>query len=158
MVPELPHGATVLLDSSALVYLVEGEPDSPRRRAMELFIDRARAEGLRLAASTAAWAELLEAPVAAGDRELAARYRRLLSDSSLIVLRELDVAVAERAALLAASIKGPSRKSVSSYDLLHLATAIEIGAAAVLTNDGPWASVPGCPPLLLVDELAAEEY
>jgi predicted nucleic acid-binding protein len=151
-----PPGAVILVDSSALVYLIEDPEGSLRREAVAGFLERAKDEGLCLAASTAAWAELLEAPFAAGDQALAARYRVLLSDSSRIALRELDVAVAERAALIAASLKGPRRRGVSSYDFLHIATAIELGAAAVLTNDGAWASVPGCPPLILVDELVAE--
>jgi predicted nucleic acid-binding protein len=150
-----PPGSTVLVDSSALVYLVEGESGSPRRRAVEAVFERAKAGELRLVASTAAWAELLEAPLAAGDLELAARYRRRLADSSLIVLREVDVAVAERAAAVAASLKGPRRRGLSSFDLIHIATAIELRADAVLTNDEAWRGVPLCPPLLLVDELAA---
>lgn len=150
-----PSGSMVLVDSSALVYLVEGEPLSPRRRAVEAVLERAKAGEIGLVASTMAWAELLESPLAAGDPELAARYRRLLADSSLIVLREVDVAVAERAAALAASLKGPRRRSLSTGDLIHIATAIELGADAVLTNDEDWGAAPGCPPLLLVDELAA---
>jgi predicted nucleic acid-binding protein len=118
--------------------------------------DRAKAGELKLVASTAVWAELLEAPIAAKRSELAASYRRLLSDSSLIVLREVDVAIAERAAALAASLPQARRRGLSSFDLVHIATAIELDAKAVLTNDEAWRSVPYCPPLLLVDELAAE--
>lgn len=146
-----------MLDSSALVYLLEGESGSPRRNAVERFLERERSGGPRLAASTIVWTELLERPLAERDEALASRYRGFLADSGRIVLREVDVAVAERAAAIAASLKGASRRKFSGYDLIHIATAIELSAKAVLTNDEAWASVPHCPPLLLVDELAAEE-
>jgi predicted nucleic acid-binding protein len=145
----------VLVDSSALVYLVEGEASSPRRAAVEGFFAEAASKGTRLVASVFAWTELLASPLARGDRGLAENYRRLLSDSKLLILREIDVAVAEGAAALSASLPPAQRRSISSGDLLHIATAIVLKADAVLTNDEAWRSVSRCPPVLLVDELAA---
>jgi predicted nucleic acid-binding protein len=153
---DLPHGALVLVDSSALVYLIEGEASSPRRKAVERFLAELETKAARVVASTLAWTELLEGPLSRGDSALAARYRSLLADSSRIVLREVDVAVAQAAAELAAALPSARKKSISSGDILHIATAVAIGAAAVLTNDEAWRSVPRCPPLILVDELAAE--
>jgi predicted nucleic acid-binding protein len=143
----------VLADSSALLYLVEGSPG--RRAAVERFLEESAAGGTRIIASAVAWAELLERPLARGDTELAARYRRLLS-SSRIELRVIDVAVAERAAALGASLPRSARRALSDADLFHIATAIVAGADAILGNDEAWGSVPDCPPLLLVDELAFE--
>jgi predicted nucleic acid-binding protein len=153
--PSLTRGSLVLADSSALVYLEEGEIDSPRRAALENFLARAAETGVRLAASTVAWAELLAAPIARDDRGLADRYRILLSDSSRIFLREVDVAVAEEAAAVSASLPPALRRTISGNDLIHIATALVLEADAVLTNDEAWRSVPRCPPILLVDELAA---
>jgi predicted nucleic acid-binding protein len=155
-IPLVAAGSLVLVDSSALIYLVEGEASSPRRRAVEGFFAKAALKGARFVASTLAWAELLEAPLARGDAPLATRYRSFLSDSSRIVLREVDVAVAEEAAALSASLPAARRRSLSTGDLIHIATAIVLGAEAVLTNDEAWREAPRCPPLLLVDELAAE--
>jgi predicted nucleic acid-binding protein len=154
---DLPEGSIVLLDSSALVYLVEGEPGSPRRRAVEAFLAEAASRGIRLAASTLVWAELLEKPLASGLPELATRYRSLLSDSSRIELRVVDVAVAEGAAALSASLAPALRRALSEADLVQVATARLLGALAVLGNDEAWRGVPGCPRLILVDELAFEE-
>jgi predicted nucleic acid-binding protein len=148
-------GAVVLVDSSALVYLVEGERSSTRRAAVERFFAEATSKGTRLVASTIVWAELLEGPLTSGARESADAYRRLLADSSRIELREVDVAVAEAAAGLAAALPGAKRRSISSGDILHVATAIAIGAASILTNDEAWRAISRCPPLILVDELAA---
>lgn len=151
-----PLGSTVLVDSSALVYLVEGAEGSPRRSAVERFFARAEAGSPRLVASTIAWLELLEKPLAAGDGALADRYRALLADSSRIELRVVDVAVAEGAAALSASLPPELRRRLSHADLVHMATAILLGATAILGNDEAWRSVPGCPALILVDELVFE--
>jgi predicted nucleic acid-binding protein len=154
MLPGIDPGSIVLVDSSSLVYLIEGEPGSARRGAMEGFLAEAAAAPWRLVASTIAWAELLEKPLAAGDAELAARYRGLLADSARIQLLVVDVAVAERAAALAAVLPPALRRRLSGDDVLHIATALVAGASAILCNDGAWRELPSCPPVLLVDELA----
>jgi predicted nucleic acid-binding protein len=150
---DLPAGALVLVDSSALVYLIEGAPGSARRSAVERFFDEAETRPWRVIASTLAWAELLEKPLAAGLPELAARYRGILADSSRVELRVVDVAVAEQAAALSASLSPSLRRALSSADVLHIATAIVAGARAIFGNDEAWRGVPLCPPLILVDEL-----
>ena len=155
MIADFPSGSIVLVDSSALVYLVEGESGSLRRRAVEDFAAESLERGWRLIASTLAWTELLEKPLAAGDSALADRYRALLSGWS-VELRVVDVAVAEGAAALSAALAPARRRSLSQADFIHMATAIAAGARAVLGNDESWRGVPGCPPLVLVDELAAE--
>jgi predicted nucleic acid-binding protein len=152
-----PRGlSAVLVDSSALVYLTELDAGAPRRAAVERFLESAAERGTRVFASTVAWAELLEAPLARGDEALATRCRSLLSDSRRIVLREVDVEVAEAAAAVSASLPPERRRKLSANDCIHIATALVVGASAVLTNDEAWRSVPRCPRLILVDELAAE--
>ena len=151
---ELPDGALILVDSSALVYLVEGEAGSPRRGAVESFFSEAGVRGWTVIASTIIWKELLEKPLAMDQGELAARYRRVLSDSSRIELRVVDVAVAEEAAVLAASLASALRRGLSPADLVHVATAIVAGANAILGNDADWRRIPRCPPVILIDELA----
>ena len=146
----LAPGSLVLLDSGPIVYLVEGNP-GPRPAVAASFLEAADSGALRLAVSAIAWSELLEGPLSAGDEALAARYRRLLADSRRILVVPVDVAVAEEAARLGA---GGGRKPLGLADRIHVATAIVIGAEAVLTNDEAWASEPACPRVLLVDELA----
>ena len=157
MYPNLAAGALVLVDSSAIVYLAEGEAGTPRRRAVESFFSRADAGELRLAASTMVWAELLARPLERGDSRLADRYRILLSDSSRITLREVDVEVAQAAAAVSASLAPAQRRKISQTDIVHVATALAVGADAILTNDEAWTSIPRCPRLLLVDDIAAGE-
>jgi predicted nucleic acid-binding protein len=168
----LQKGDLVLLDSTSLVYLLEGgtgEVAGKRRHAtVRDFVDAARGGGIDLVASTLAWTEVLRGPLARGDAAQAAAARRLLSDSATIRLEAPDVAVAEEAAALI-SPGGGAGGSPGLADAVHLATAMVLGAAAVLTNDGAWRAVleravpamgrggtkgRGLPRVLLVDELA----
>jgi predicted nucleic acid-binding protein len=144
-------GSVVLVDASALVYLVEGGDGNPRRAAVARFFEAAARGELGLLVSAVAWAELLEGPLRSGDAGLAARCRALLADSSRIKVEPVDVAIAEEAALLRA------RRGLGLADCIHIATARVLGADAALTNDEAWRRVPECPPVLLVDELAFDE-
>jgi predicted nucleic acid-binding protein len=147
----------LLLDANCLVYLIEG--DGERRERVELFLEGAGRAGLVATVSAIAWAELLEAPLRRGDGALAARYRRLLADSERIRVEPVDAAIAEEAARLGAG------SGLALGDALHLATALVLGARAVLSNDAAW---PGAleavlakeakrPLVLLVDELFVDE-
>lgn len=145
-----PRPTIVLVDSSALAYLVEGAPGSPRRRAAERFLEETRSSGATVVASAIAWTELVEGPLKAGDCDLADRYRSLLADSSKIRVECVDVAIAEEAASLRA------RRTLGFADSIHIATARVLGADAVLTNDEQWREVPECPRVCLVDEFVFE--
>ena len=68
----------------------------------------------------------------------------------------MDVAVAERAAVLSASLAPALRRRLSPADLVHMTTALVLGASAVLGNDEAWREIPSCPPVIPVDELAFE--
>ena len=167
---DLAPGSRVLVDSSALVYLVE---DVPRRgAAVSAFLDLVKASGGRPFASVLVMTELMSRPLSRGDSELALRYRRFLADSSLLVLVPVDAEVSERAAAVLAggsfeprarglpgfrpADPGSSRFGVSFADAVQLATALVHGADAILTNDEAWRDVPEAPPVFLVDEIAAE--
>ena len=149
---DLPEGCLVLVDAGPLVYYLEEGPGSPRGSVFASFAAAARAGSLRLAASALAWTELLAGALAKGDAAGAGACRSLLADSSLIRIEPIEVSIAEGAALLLAS----TRPRLGLADAFHIATAASIGAGAVLTNDEAWRRVPGCPRVLLVDELAFE--
>jgi predicted nucleic acid-binding protein len=151
---DLASGSVALIDSSALVYLVEGEAGSPRRGAVESFFAAAAEARARVVASTIVWMEALAKPLAENDVKLATRYRSVLSDSSRIELIVVDVAIAERATAIRAALPEGARRRISQTDALHIATAIECRATTLLTNDEAWRSVPACPRVYLVDELA----
>lgn len=142
----LRRGDALLVDASPLIYFMEDS--GARHRAVEAFLALAAEAELRLLASTIVWAELLRGPLASARPALADGYRRLLADSSRIVLSPVDVAVADEAARLMAL------RGLPLADALHVATARTLAVAAILGNDESWREVPECPPLLLVDELA----
>jgi predicted nucleic acid-binding protein len=152
----LGPGDLVLVDSGPLIYL-SGPSADRRRETVEAFLEAAKAGGLGLVASTLAWTEVLRGCLSSGDTAAAEAARRFLSDSALIRLEPLDVAVAEEAAALLAA------RRIELADAIHVATAIVAGARAMLTNDEAWRDLAldrgkkggrGLPRALLVDELA----
>lgn len=155
----LPDGAPLLLDSSALIVLLEGGGEG--RRTMETLIELGREGRLRLLASVAAMVELLRNPATP---ELALAYRRLLADSRNLELLVVDARAAELAASLLAALdrRRPGKAEAAARgarfaDALHLAGALSTGCRAVLTGDEGWAELaPSELRVILLDELAAE--
>ena len=150
----LGPGALVLLDSNPLIYRVEGGT-AARAGVLDLFLEAAGRGRIGLVASTLVWTEVLTRPQALEDKAVADSYRRILADSSRLVLAALDVAIAEETARLLG--RGLGRLGLA--DAVHLATARIRGVAAILTNDSAWRDRaldkdPGLPRILLVDELA----
>jgi predicted nucleic acid-binding protein len=147
--PGLDRGSLLVLDTNALVYLVEG---SDRRRGfMKAVWEEGRGGRFRFAVSALAWTELLAKPLSQGDEVGAERWRRLLAETPCLEVAGFDVAVAETAALLRA------RSGLALADAATLATALVLGAEALLTNDEAVAAAAvagGGPRGLLIDELA----
>lgn len=150
----LRRGDLVLFDTAPLIYLIEGGAtegkfrenipgstrEADRRSVSRFFASAARAGDLRLAASALAWTECLAGPLAEGDRGRADQFRQVLADSTFIRVEAVDVAVAEEAACLIGRSPRGGRSGLGFADCVHLATAVVIGAAAVLTNDEAWRS------------------
>ncbi len=142
-----------LLDSSALVYLLEGS--LARRKVVAGYLEAASLGRASFWVSAMAWMEVLSPGRDRGEGKergtaSADDYRRLLSDSARIQTRVVDVAVAEEAARLRRLYR------LGSMDAIHIATARVIGVTGILGNDADWRLCPECPELLLIDELAFE--
>jgi len=150
------EGELVLVDSSALIYLIDEPEGSARGFAVGAFVEAAQAGLIRLAASAIAWTELLAGPIASADGERADRFRSFLANSAIVRIEPLDVAIAEEAARLRGAGAARRKAGLELADAVHIATAIVIRADAVLTNDEAWKLVPGCPRVLLVDDIAAD--
>lgn len=114
------------LDSSVLIYLLEGDPR--RASAVGAVLDEAAATGAACILATVGIAEVLAGPARAGDavgfEMLAAAVRGLGLEHPI-----LDTATAEDAAW----IRGGS--GIALPDATHLACARAAGATAFLTND-----------------------
>lgn len=130
----LPDGAVVLVDTAPWIYLLQDHPDFAPRFA-GLFV--AAEEGaLELALSTITLAEVLTGPCKAGQMALAKRYEKALTCYQVV---PLSVAVASEAARLRA------RYGLKLPDATQLASALDIGAAALVTHDRDFSAVQGLP-------------
>lgn len=124
--PELPDGATVLIDTNPLVYWLEGHPLAARFEPIFAAIDAGR---LLAMITPITLAEVLSGPLRAGDEALAERYRRALTDNPGWTLCEIDAEIAVLASRLRA------RHRLKLPDAIQLATALREGCAALVTHD-----------------------
>lgn len=125
-------GSKVVVDTAPIIYLLEDHPVLARR-FVGLFEAAARGE-LAIAISTVTLAEVLVGPFQAGQEALARRYERALLAYEVVVM---DNALAVQAARLRA------RYRLKLPDAIQLATALEVGAASLVTHDRDYARVRG---------------
>jgi predicted nucleic acid-binding protein len=91
---------------------------------------------LTIALSTITLAEVLTGPFKAGQTALAKRYEKALSQYKVI-------AVSAAIAALAAQLR--ARYRLKLPDAIQLASALDIGAAALVTHDRDFSQVSGMP-------------
>lgn len=119
-------GATVYLDTNAIIYLTEGNPDF--KASIEgLFVEIERA-GARLVTSELTFTEVLVLPFRIGNDELVAAYERLLD--TLIE----PIPLGRQELFMAAKLRANTPK-LRTPDSLHLATAILAGADFFVSGD-----------------------
>jgi len=128
----LPQGATALVDTAPFIYVLESHPQFADR-FVGLF--EAAAKGhLLIALSTITLAEVLTGPFKAGQTALAKRYEK-----ALLQYRVVDVSAP--IAALAAQLRAQYRLKLP--DALQLATALDLGATALVTHDRDFSQVSG---------------
>ena len=130
----LPDGATVLVDTAPWIYLLQDHSEfAPRFDGHFAEAEEGRIE---LALSTITLAEILTGPYKAGEVALAKRYEKALNSYQVL---PFSAAVAIQASQLRAQygLKPP--------DAAQLATALDMGAAALVTHDRDFSSVQGLP-------------
>lgn len=128
----IPDGALVLVDSAPIIYVLEGHP-TLGPVFTPLFERQARGE-LALAVSTITLAEVLAGPLAAGEEVLARRYRDVLGSWQVV---DLTASIAESAARLRAAHR------LKLPDAVQAASALAIGADALVTHDRDFARLKG---------------
>jgi predicted nucleic acid-binding protein len=128
----LPEGALLLVDTAPIIYVLESHEKFAARFA-PMFERHARGE-IALAVTTVTIAQVLTGPLAAGEEALAKRYRATLETWHVV---DFGVDIAESAARLRATyhLKLP--------DAIQLASALAIGADALVTHDRDFAKVRG---------------
>ncbi|MCX7201603.1 MAG: type II toxin-antitoxin system VapC family toxin [Burkholderiales bacterium] len=130
----LPDGATVLVDTAPWIYLLQDHSEfAPRFEGLFAEAEEGRIE---LALSTITLAEILTGPYKAGEVALAKRYEKALTSYQVL---PFSAAVAIQAAQLRAQY------GLKLPDAAQLATALDMGAAALVTHDRDFSSVQGLP-------------
>ena len=128
----LPPGATVVVDTAPIIYVLEGNPKFCDQFA-GLF-EAAQAGQVNIAISTITLAEVLTGPFKAGQTALAKRFENALSQFTLL-------AVTPPVAVLAAQLR--AQYGLRLPDAIQLATALDSGAAALVTHDRDFSQVTG---------------
>ncbi len=130
----MPDGATVLVDTAPWIYLLQDHSEfAPRFEGLFAEAEEGRIE---LALSTITLAEILTGPYKAGEVALAKRYEKALTSYQVL---PFSAAVAIQAAQLRAQY------GLKLPDAAQLATALDMGAAALVTHDRDFSSVQGLP-------------
>jgi predicted nucleic acid-binding protein len=126
----LPKGALVLVDSAPIIYLLEYHPRfAARFRPM---FDRQAAGEIVFAVTTIAMAEVLAGPLSKGQEVLAGRYRGVMESWQVV---ELSADIAESAARIRGGLK------LKLPDAVQVASALAIGADALMTHDRDFSAV-----------------
>jgi len=133
----LIEGATVLVDTAPWIYLLEDHVEFAPR-FVGLFEAAERGQ-IQLALSTITLAEVLTGPFKAGQTALAKRYENVLNQYQVV---PMTPAVASLAAQLRVEYR------LKLPDAVQLASALDIGAAALVTHDRDFSAVQGLPVLM----------
>ena len=133
----LSEGARVLVDTAPWIYLLEDHAEFAPR-FVGLFEAAERGQ-IQLALMTASLAEVLTRPLKAGQTALAKRYETALGAYQVV---PLSAAVASLAAQLRVQYR------LKLPDAVQLASALDIGAAALVTHDRDFSAVQGLPVLM----------
>lgn len=128
----LPLYSTVVVDTAPFIYILESNPKFADQ--FSGLFEAAVAGNLNVALSTITLAEVLTGPHKAGQTALAKRYEKALSAYTLI-------SVTPSIAALAAQLRAQYRLKLP--DAIQLATALDTGAAALVTHDRDFSQVTG---------------
>ena len=128
----LRTGALVLLDSAPIIYTLEKHPEFMERfrGLLQAYADGA----VRIAISTVTVAEVISGPLRHGHDVVAKRYEKELAAFEVVPV-SLEIAIT------AARLRATPRLRL--HDALIAATALEIGAAALVTHDRDFSRLEG---------------
>lgn len=139
------QGKTIALDTAPLIYFIE-QNSTYLESVRAFFAEMSRGE-FRVVTSTLTLTEVLVHPLRAGNIELAREYRDIILDQPHLTTFPVSAAIAERAAQLRAS------HNLRTPDAIQIATAIQEGATAFLTNDARLPAIADLRMLILNDLL-----
>ena len=130
----LSDGVTVLVDTAPWIYVLE---DHAQFAPLFLGLFEAAEQGrLQLALTTVTLAEVLAGPFKAKQTALAKRYEKALNHYEVVPLTA-------QVAALAAQLRVQYR--LKFPDAVQLASALDLGVAALVTHDRDFSRVHGLP-------------
>ena len=129
---QLQAGATVLVATAPFIYILEG--NQPFGAQFEGLFELADAGSVTICLSVITLAEVLTGPYQAGLIPLAKRYEKVLNGYEVL---PVSPAIASLAAQMRAQYK------LRLPDALQLATALDVGADALVTHDRDFSKVTG---------------
>lgn len=121
------EGRIVGLDTTALIYFVEA--NAAYGPSVRPFFAALRSGRLSVVTSVVTLLEVLVQPLRGGDVALASRYRDASHRTPGLTKASVTDRVADEAARLRASY------NLQTADAIQVATALDAGATAILTND-----------------------
>jgi predicted nucleic acid-binding protein len=135
-VGDLPAGATVVVDTNPIVYVLEDSPKGELFAPLFAEVDAGRINAL---VTPITLAEVVTGALKAGHEALGERYRQVLTRSGGWALREIDADVA----MLAARVR--LRYRLKLPDAFQLAVAVHEGCHALVTHDRDFSRVTDVP-------------
>ena len=142
----LPSSSTIYLDTSVVIYTIEGNPDY--YSLLEPLWSKFYAGEIQIISSDLTLMEVLVVPLRNGNHVLVADYEELLL-SSQVQLISINQSILRQAANLRATT------SLKTPDAIHAATALSVGCDQFITNDKGFRHVPGLPVVILSEMLAS---
>ena len=133
----------IALDANAFIYLFESA--GTLAMATGAILDAAELGRITVVVSTMALAEIAVGPVATGDETLVERYADAVRGARGVQIVPLTADIAIDVGI----IRG--RHKVQIPDAVHLATARQAGATAIVTNDARMPALPHLEVVRLAD-------
>lgn len=141
LVAAIPPGSLVGVDTAAFIYHIEAAPKY--QGAVQPFFEAVARGDFRAVTSVISLMEIAVRPLQLKQPEVADEYEVLLLTYPNLTVVDVDRHIARRAAELRA------RYRLRPADSLQVATGIEAGATAFVTNDQDLARLPDIQVLLI---------
>jgi len=143
----LPSSSTISIDTSVVIYTIEGNPDY--YSLLEPLRSKFYTGEIKIVSSELILMEVLVVPLRNGDNSLVEDYEELLL-SPQMQLVAISRFLLKQAANLRAS------NNLKTPDAIHAVTALSVGCNQFITNYKGFRNVPELPVVILSEVLASQ--
>lgn len=142
----LPSSGTISIDTSVVIYTIEGNPDY--YSLLEPLWSKFYTREIQIVSSELILMEALVVPLRNGNNSLVEDYEELLLLSQMQLV-PISQSLLKQAANLRANT------NVKTPDAIHAVTALSVSCNQFITNDKGFRNVPGLPVVILSEVLAS---